>query len=593
MSPVTSSLQRAAEQLRAGQAAAAEPALRRHLQSYADDAHANRLMALCLLQQKKAVQAEFYARRAAAAGPDEPSNHDVLGSVLMMLHKGAEAERVYARGCELGPRIPSVHTGRGAALLQLEEFEAAHDCFERALALNPASEEIAGYLAFAKQRTYRMEEAWELLRRTVARHPRHTRLREQLAVLCNYVGAPADETLAHHRALGALITEEAQAQGAGPVKFGVTPEPGRALRVGLISPDFREHSVSRFVEGLVSNAGDSVRYVAFSATPREDATTARLRAHMPEWHDVRALSDAKLALLSRQEKIDIAIDLAGYTSGTRLAALAHRAAPVQVSAIGYPNTTGLALVGWRVGDAITDPAGGPKMTTELMLRVEPCFLCFEPPPEAPEVRPRDAGPIRFGSFNLLKKLSPATLALWGKVLAAVPGSKLVLKAHSMEKPGIRERVIAACGRAGMAPERVEILSYQPTISAHLGAYHGVDIALDTTPYNGTTTTCEAMWMGVPVVTLAGEVHAARVGHSLLRAAGQADLVAHTQDEFVEIARRLAADGPGLAARRAGLREALRGSVLCDAPAYARAFEVVLRHAWRGWCEGQRAPGGRA
>lgn len=574
---------RAIEQLRAGQAGAAEPALRRHVQSHPDDADGNRLMAMCLIQQKNGAAAEVFARKAAAGGPGQAANFEVLGSALMVTQKFAEAARAFERGCELGPEIPSLHYGRGAALMQMEEVEAAGPCFERALRLKPDSEEAAGYLAFAWQHTYRVQEAMELLRQSVAKWPRHARLREQLAVLCNYAGAPAEETLAHHKALGALLEDEARAQGAGPVRFEVTPEPERPLRVGLISADFREHSVARFVEGLVASARESVTYVGFSASRREDATTARLRGHMPEWHDVSGLSDAKLALLCRQRKIDIAIDLGGYTTGTRVTALLHQAAPVQVSAIGYPNTTGLSRVGWRVGDAVTDPAGGPKLMTELMLRVEPCFLCFCPPPEAPEVRERAPGPIRFGSFNAIKKISPATLGLWSRVLGAVPGAELVLKAYGLEKPATRERVIRACAAAGIEASRVRVLDFAPTMEAHLAAYHGVDIGLDTTPYNGTTTTCEAMWMGVPVVTLAGSVHAARVGHSVLAAAGQGELVAHSPEAYVEVCRGLAEDAGALAARRLGMRERMRRSALCDGPGYAKAFEVVLRHAWRGWC----------
>lgn len=573
---------RAAVQLRSGQAAQAEPALRRHLRANPNDPDANRLLGLALLQLGQGAKAEFFAKRSVEIKAD-PANFDVLGATLMVLQKFAEAERAFARGCELGPQIPSLAFGRGVALMQLEDPEAAAECFAGSLRLNPDNPEAAGYLAAALQNTYRPAESLDLLNRSVARWPGHLRIRHQLAVLCNYVGTPATVAFEHHLALGALM--DAEARGAGPVTFKVTPQPDRPLRVGLFSPDFREHSVARFIEPLVSHSGDSVRYVAFSATPKDDATTARLRAHMPEWHDVRPMSDAKLAATSRQERIDIAIDLAGHTIGTRVGAFCHRSAPVQITAIGYPNTTGLPCVGWRVGDALTDPSGEPPRATERTLRVDPCFLCFAPPPEAPVVRAREPGPIRFGSFNAIKKLTPVTLGVWSRVLAGVPGSRLVLKSYTLDQPAIRGRVLAALDMAGIARERVDILPPAPSIAEHLAAYQRVDIALDTFPYHGTTTTCEAMWMGVPVVTLAGDVHASRVGVSLLTASGQAERIARSPEQFAAIACGLAADADGLASLRAGLRERMRSSPLCDGPAYAKAFEVALRHAWRAWCNG--------
>lgn len=575
---------RAAMQLKSGQAAQAEPALRRHLRSAPADADANRLLALALVQLGKDAQAEFFALRATELKAD-PANYDILGACLMVLQKFGEAERAFARGAELGPLIPSLHYGHGAALMQLEDPERASASFLRSLELQPENPETVGFYASSLQNSYRVPQSLEVLRRGVLRWPEHTRMRHQLAQLCNYAGVEASETFEHHRVLGQLLDREARQAGAGPVRFGVSPKPDRALRIGVISPDFREHSVARFVEPLVASAAPSMCFVGFSATPKEDATTARLRAHIREWHDVRKLSDAKLALLCRQERIDIAVDLAGHTIGSRVSALAHQAAPVQVSAIGYPNTTGVPQIGWRVGDLLTDPPGEARRATELMLRIDPCFLCFRAPPEAPAVRPRQPGPIRFGSFNAIKKLTPATLELWARVLAATHESTLTLKGYGLDTPAIRERVMGACRAAGLEPGRVKVLASAPSIAAHLEAYDGIDIALDTLPYHGTTTTCESMWMGVPVVTLAGDVHASRVGVSLLTACGQSAWIARSPEEFVAIARGLAGDEAGLAAIRESLRERMRASPLCDGPAYARAFENVMRHAWRAWCQG--------
>jgi predicted O-linked N-acetylglucosamine transferase (SPINDLY family) len=260
---------------------------------------------------------------------------------------------------------------------------------------------------------------------------------------------------------------------------------------------------------------------------------------------------------------------------------------VIVSAIGYPNTTGVPAVDWRVVDSITDPPGSEHLCTERLLRLDPCFLCYSPPQEAPEpALPEADAPITFGSFNNAAKIGPTSIELWARVLKAVPGSRLLLKSQTLSDAAGRARIEKRFAQAGIEASRLELVAYSKTRQEHLELYKRVHVALDTTPYNGTTTTCEALWMGVPVLTTLGDRHAARVSASLLHAAGHPELVAKDADAFVQLAASLAQDRARLATLRTNLRGELRASPLCDAPAYAARFHAAIRDCWKQWCKTQ-------
>jgi predicted O-linked N-acetylglucosamine transferase (SPINDLY family) len=259
----------------------------------------------------------------------------------------------------------------------------------------------------------------------------------------------------------------------------------------------------------------------------------------------------------RSRNIDVLLELGGHSGEPRLLALIEKPAPVVISAIGYPNTTGVPAIEWRLVDAITDPVGSERFCTEQLLRIDPCFLCYTAPTSAPEPAMPDASqPITFGSFNNATKIGARSVELWARVLQAVPGSRLLMKAQSLTDSTGRKVILERFAAAGIAPDRLELVAYTKTRDEHLRLYNRVHVALDTVPYNGTTTTCEALWMGVPVVTTLGDRHAARVSASLLHAAGHPELVASDADAFVRIAASLAQDRPRLDALRTSLRTSL-------------------------------------
>jgi len=353
-----------------------------------------------------------------------------------------------------------------------------------------------------------------------------------------------------------------------------------------LSGDMRTHSVAYFAEPFMRNRPQGCTLTIFATDVARvgDEIRDSIQEMSDKWISAFSVGDEALDQTIRSNKIDVLIELGGHTSGGQLTALDSSPAPVIVSAIGYPNTTGHPAVGWRVVDSITDGPESDGLCTERLLRIDPCFLCYSPPKNAPEpAMPAVDGPIIFGSFNLAAKITPRSVALWAGALNSVPNSRLLLKCKAIADPGSREFFLERLASNGIPSERVDIVAYTKGLQDHWNLYSRVHVALDTTPYNGTTTTCEALWMGVPLVTIEGDRHSARVSKSILYAAGHKEWVANSPEDFAAIASRLATDRDRLQTLRFGLRSELQASVLCDQVAYADRFHAALREAWRSWC----------
>ena len=358
---------------------------------------------------------------------------------------------------------------------------------------------------------------------------------------------------------------------------------GRRLRLGLVSADFRRHSVAWFMLPLLRHLDrDRFIIILYHDHGITDEISAELRQLADVWRETITLSANDFVKTARADALDIAIELGGHTGGNRLPAFAQRIAPVQLTYLGFPDTTGVPAIDYRLVDAITDPELQEcPLTTETLVRFAPTAWVYQPPPEAAECLPGPATrgqAVTFGSFNNFAKVSPATLRLWARVLDAVPDSRLVLKS-----PGLSAETATNAARAAdLDPSRVTVLPSRPDTRSHLADYAGIDIALDPLPYHGTTTTCEALWMGRPVVTLAGHRHANRVGASLLSAIGRSDWVAANEADYVTVARRLATQTPKLLHLQTGaLRRAMKDSPLLDHAAQARRFGQTLEACWNG------------
>ncbi len=573
-------LQRAIEALYAGHADVAEATLRRVVAKEPGNAQAYHVLAAAILIQGRPEQALHYAERAtSAASRPNASAFDVHATCLAMLNRHADAAEVFGRAVEIDPSLASAHNGLGASLLQLGEVDRAIASLEHSRRLAPENAGFAANLASAYARGWRVDDAIGTVDEALARGGPRVDLLTQRASLLNYSAeAPREEILAAHRALGAQIEKDTR-----PRLLPIADVPPSVLRVALISPDFRGHSVARFIEPLLRARDPSrLRITCVSSTSRPDSTTERLRELADDWIDISRVGDARAAELLRKARTDIAIDLAGHTHESRIGVLAHAPAPLRGTYLGYPNTTGMPSVDFRLVDAITDPAESNALATERLVRLEGCFVCYQLPEDPPPVRtdrdPADR-PITFGSFNALNKVSHATLDLWARVLGKVPGSHMLVKAESLSVESVGLRLLAELESRGIATSRVELHAQTASVAEHLAMYDRVDVALDTFPYHGTTTTCEALSMGVAVVTLTGDRHASRVSASILNAIGETGLVASTPDEYVTIATTLAQDSARLASIRRTLRHRLASSIVCDATSFATRFDAAVRQAW--------------
>jgi predicted O-linked N-acetylglucosamine transferase (SPINDLY family) len=329
----------------------------------------------------------------------------------------------------------------------------------------------------------------------------------------------------------------------------------------------------------------------YAEVTRPDSVTTRLQGLADHWLMTVGLSDQQLAERIRTDGIDILVDVAGHTAGNRLLVFARKPAPVQVTWLGYPNTTGLEAIDYRIVDAVTDPVGEvDAWASETLVRLKGGFLCYRGLRDGPE--PTSApclttGTVTFGSFNDLAKLSTVTFDAWAKLLCRLPQARLLLKGLAFADAATRALFLDRLGERGVPAERVELMAWQRCPAEHLALYHRVDIALDPFPYNGTTTTCDALWMGVPVITLRGHRHAGRVGASLLSQVGLTDLIADSIEEYLEIAVALAGNPGRLDELHRLLRPRLAASPLCDAAAFAFKMEAALRTMWQHWCKGSQ------
>lgn len=373
-----------------------------------------------------------------------------------------------------------------------------------------------------------------------------------------------------------------------PVRH-LADETGRRLRIGYLSKDFARHSVAYFIEPVIARH-DLNRFEIFcySNNPKPDMVTERIEELAEHWRDVAFVSDEEVRRQITRDGIDILVDLSGHTGGNRRHLLARMPAPVQVSYLGYPATMAMSAIAYRIVDAITDPPGEADTAhTEALVRLPGCFLTYLPAQDPPAVSLPPAavrGHITFGSFNNPVKINRDVVAVWAKILHAVPRSRLLLKGLAFSVEAASDRFREMFAAQGIAAERLALIAWHPEVKGHLELYSQIDIALDPFPYNGTTTTCEALWMGVPVLTLAGDRHSARVGASLLTAVGLSEFVSSSRDDYVACAARLAADPARLAALRAGLRERMQSSPLLDAEGFTRKLEAAYDTIWQSWLD---------
>jgi len=539
-----------------------------------------------LMAQEKLQEAAGSLGRAVQLRPDSVACA-TLGKVLMGLNQPVEAAASYRAALATDPDNVSLLFALGHAQVAISDQSGAAESFGRAVELNPGNDNLYLSLGGALMASGRPEEAEAALRRAVELRADDPIARSSLLFLSNYrADAPADQITEQARAFGAIVERSAKPRQS----YANTVVPNRRLKVGMVSGDLGSSAVARFLVSVFPAIDpEKLELFCYSMLQREDHVTEQIRPSFPHWVMAKFWTDDELEAAIVRDGIDVLVDLSGHTGTLKLPVFARKPAPVTVTWLGYSGTTGLSRIDYVLGDRFVAPSSAQGQFTETIWRMPDSYLCFSPQAQAPAVSSLpalDKGLVTFGSFNNVNKLSDTTLALWARVLTAVPDSRLLLKSRPLELPKVAGKVLDILGAAGADLSRVDLVGYIAEAEGHLGSYGRVDIGLDPFPYNGTTTTCEALWMGVPVLTLRGDRFIGRVGESLLNSVGLPDWVAADEDEYVAKAAAMAADLPRLAAVRAGLRAQMAASPLCDAPRFARNFEAALRGMWEHWCEKQ-------
>jgi protein O-GlcNAc transferase len=528
-------------------------------------------------------------RAAISLKPDFAPAHGNLGNALAADGRLEEAVACYRKSLELNPGGISVLHNLATALKDLGELQEALECYERVLALKPEHFKAHSNLGTVYAALGRKDEAAAQFRLAFANNPDFLTVYQGLLFDQNYV-AESDP----HELLAAAqqFAESISAKVALTTSHGNNADPDRPLRVGLVSGDLGNHVVGRFLEGPLREIDpEKIRLFAYMTSKVDDGMTANFKQIIPEWRLATAMNDAELASAIAADEIDILVDLAGYTGFNRLPVFARKPAPVQVSWLGYSGTTGFSTIDYILGDRWVIPEGEQDQFAEMPWRMPDSYLCYTPNSGLGEVAPPpalSAGHVTFGCFNNLSKVSSATVRCWAKVLHAVPNSRLTLRYAPEQQSRVAERIAETFAGLGIGGDRLEFSPRTDDFAKHMNGFGKIDIALDPFPYVGTTTTCDTLSMGVPVLTLKGDRFIAHVGESILHNVGLEDWIAASPDEYVAKAVAFAADLQGLATLRATLRQRFFASPVCDAPRFARNLEVAFAGMWRAWCERQRA-----
>ncbi|HTW93385.1 MAG TPA: tetratricopeptide repeat protein [Tepidisphaeraceae bacterium] len=511
-------------------------------------------------------------KKAVELRPDYAEGFCNLANALEFKGEILQALPFYQKAASLRPDSALIMTNLGATLLETGAIDDAVAACRRATQLDPNDDLTWRNLGSALQYHADCLGAVECYDRALALHPDPATASNRLLALHYLPGTSREKIFVEHRQWAA---QHAAATPHAP--HDNDPSPERPLKIGYLSPDLRRHPVGFFLLPIL-RAHDRAQFhiTCYSASLREDDFTRQLRGAADQWVNIVSQTDAEADRQIRHDRIDILIDLSGHTGHNRLAVFARKPAPVQATWLGYPDTTALPAMDWRITDGLADPPGAEQFHTERLMRL-PIAWCFQPHQDSDPAPPRSRRHIIFGTFNHVPKLNAPLLSLWSRIIREVPDSRLLLKNRSATSPIFQTWVLDTLGISG---DRVIFMPRQVDRADHLHSYEQLDIALDTFPYHGTTTTCEALWMGVPVITLAGHTHASRVGVSLLTSIGAGDLIAEDEEAYVKIAVALAADAHRLSELGSTLRSRMQASPLTNAPAFTTHLESAYRQMWR-------------
>lgn len=585
-----------------------------------DDPAPLNALGLLLMELGRPAEAAIRFAQVLRLRDDSAAAHSNLGLALLNLGRAQEAKDCFQQALQLQPDVPETHNNLGLALLNLGRAEEAVGSFEQALKFRPDWADAYSNLGLAFATRGLADDARTCYRRAVQIQPDHAGALANLGNICMDEGCLDEAVTCYRKALDArpddakihsnLLLAMHYPADADPLKIlaearrcaqrheaplagripphSATPPGERRLRLGYVSADFREHAAAYFLEPiLLHHDHQSFEIFCYADVPHPDGVTQRLQGYADQWRSLVGVSDPQAAEWVRRDGIDLLIDLSGHTGGNRLLMFAHKPAPIQISYLGYLGTTGLPKIDYYLTDADADPPDqADAYYQERLVRLPRCAFCYRPgpaPPVSAELPAARSGDVTFGCLNSPAKLSDPVLTLWSRILAAVPGSRILLRLGAGRLA--EDRFRHALADQGISPHRILLLGQTETRFDYLKLFQAVDLCLDPFPYNGVTTTCDSLWMGVPVVSLAGRMGPSRQGVRFLRAVGLGELIAETPEAYVQMATELARDLPRLRTLRCGLRERMSRSLLMDAAGLTRQIEAAYREMWEQYLRG--------
>lgn len=555
-----------------------------------------------------------YYKKALTYNSQYPDAYYNLGVAFGEAHKYDRAIWYYELSVHFNPYCCEAYNNLGVIYRDQDNLDKSAMCYQSALAINPKFAQSLNNIGVVYTVQGKLDEAYAYVRSAIEEDPMYSEAYNNLGVLYRDEGMIAEAIKCYEKCLSINILSRNSGQNrllamnylpSLEVKdvyrahkdwgelfakqftrfssFTNTLDTHRQLRIGYMSPDFFIHSVSYFIEAILTNHNkNDFHVICYSNVVKEDAKTHKLKQLPSEWRNITALSAQQAATLIREDKIDILVELAGHTSGNRLDVTAMKPAPIQITYIGYPNTCGVPTIDYRITDSVADPHNSDQYYVEELVRLPTGFLCYTPSPEAGSVLPLPAltnGHVTFGSFNNLAKINDEVLDLWSAILKAVNNSRLVIKCKPFASETVKKKFIAKFQDRGIDSSRLTLIGLLPMNHDHMQAYSLMDISLDTFPYAGTTTTCEALWMGVPVVTLTGKSHAHNVGASLLTQIGCPEWICSTKEQYIACAVSLSSCLSTLSKTRTSIRDRMQSSPLCDSKPFTLSLERVFRDKW--------------
>ena len=545
--------------------------------------------AIRLHQQGRGSDAATIYDRILAERPDHAGALHLKGVLAIQAGDFTRAIELIEQSVAIDPSHGLALANLGVAYRSLNRFDEAIPLLRRALEIDPNSPLVLANLGQALNKAGFIAESLPYSRRALEMNPNQVGLQSSVLFAENYLAETDPVALAERaRRVGELTARVAPQRRS----HANLPDPDRKLRVGFVSGDLRSHPIGRFLLGALSGSGPdaSLDFFAYANSEAEDTVTDALKRIIPNWLNVTALGDKALDARIVEDEIDVLFDMSGHTASNRLLVFSLKPAPVAVSWIGYFATTGLTSIDYVLASDWVIPESEENQWVEKVWRLPDTYLCFTQPPNAPSPKPLPAlanGHVTFGCFNNFNKLNDVTLAAWSELLAALPTSRLILRSsgnyHDTTISDLQARLTAA----GIDISRVRIDPKLKDYDAHLRSYDEIDAALDPFPYNGGTTTVEALYMGVPVLVRAGDRYVAHMGEGILHSAGLPEWIAPDATAYAATGKRLTSDIEALANLRAGLRDRMLASPLFDAPRFAHNLEIAIREMWRIWCAAQR------